>query len=78
MVINTSLDNQKHNALEKCLWFSRQPVIFKASLENQKARLENQNAYSVNCTGKFVLSFQDNLSLFEPSRTQIGTIKILN
>ena len=36
---------------KNCLWFSRQPVIFKTNLENQKARLENQKAYnvSVNC-----------------------------
>ena len=36
-------------------------VIFRASLENQKAHLEHQNACSVNYTGKFVFGFQDDL-----------------
>ena len=44
-----------------CLWFSRQPVISKNKLENQKACLENQKVDIVNCTGKFVFDFQDNL-----------------
>ena len=43
------------------LWFSRRPVIFNDSLENQNTRLENQMAYSVNCSGKFVFGFQDDL-----------------
>ena len=51
---------------KNCLVFSRQPVIFKASLESQKARLDNQIAHIVNCTGKFVFGFQDKLcSLLE-------------
>ena len=66
------------------IWFSRQPVIFKACLENQKA-------YSVNCTGKFVFGFQDDLcslGLLENQivpfwynaffGTQIGTLKIID
>ena len=35
-------------------------TTFKAGLENKKAPLENKNAYSVNCTRKFVFCFQDN------------------
>ena len=59
LVIKTSLESQKTcivvlNALENCLRFSRRPV-------NIKASLENQNAYSFNCTEKFVFGFQDNL-----------------
>ena len=45
----------------KCLCFPRQPFIVKASLANQKVHLENQKAYSVNCTGKVVFGFQHNL-----------------
>ena len=64
LVFDTILENQRLvvvNTLKNCHWFLRQPVIFKANLENQKAHLENQKAYSVNCTGKFVFVFQDNL-----------------
>ena len=46
---------------KKCLWFSRQPVIFKINLKNLQARLENQNTYNFNCIGKFVFGFQDNM-----------------
>ena len=65
LVFQTSLENQETSSV-KCseicfLLFSRQSVIFKASLENQKAHLENQEAYSVNFSGKFVFGFQDNL-----------------
>ena len=53
---------------KKSLWFSRQPVIFKTILENQMARLENQKPYVINCTGKLVFGFKNNLcslGLFE-------------
>ena len=65
LIIKTSLENQNNCSVKttrkKCLWFLRQPVIFKASLDNQKACLDNQKGYSVNCTRKFVFGFQDNL-----------------
>ena len=57
---------------KKCLWFSRQTVIFKASLENQKVCLENQNAYCVNCTGKCVFGFQDDLCSLSLLENQFG------
>ena len=47
-------------ALDKLSLVLRPPVIFNASIENQKARLENQKVYSVNCNEKCVFSFQDN------------------
>ena len=61
--------------MKKCLRILRHPVIFKANLENQMACPEHQKAYSVNCTGKLVCGFQDNLYSLGLLENQIGLFR---